>query len=221
MVNYNNSTVYKLHSYDNDLIYIGSTTQPLAKRLYEHKHKSNTCSSKILFEQSDNVIITAIETVNVNCKMDLLKIERLYIENMECVNKCIPLRTQREYRHDNLDQYKQRNKQYYIDNLDKIKEYNKQYQIINKDKIKQYRIDNNDKEITRHKKYYEKNKDAIAVRKKQYILKNKDQYKQKYKQYYIENKDVMNKNKRAYDKFRRSPTGLFLRCFNFSDASEV
>jgi len=183
MVNYNNSTVYKLHSYDNDLIYIGSTTQPLAKRLYEHKHKSNTCSSKILFEQSDNVIITEIEHVNVSSKTELLKIERRYIENMECVNKNIPLRTNREYTLDNKDKYKQYYKQYILDNKDKIKEYKKQYDIDNKDKSKQYRLDNKDKS-------------------KQYRIDNKDKSKQ-------------------YDKFRRSPAGLFLRCFNFSDASEV
>jgi len=220
MVNYNNSTVYKLHSYDNDLIYIGSTTQPLAKRLYEHKHKSNTCSSKILFEQSDNVIITEIEHVNVSSKTELLKIERRYIENMECVNKCIPLRTKQEYRHDNKDKIKESKKQYDIDNKDKIKESKKQYRLDNKDKIKQYRLDNKDK----IKQYYIDNKDKSKEYKKQYDIDNKDKSKQyrldnkdKSKQYRIDNKDKI----KQYNKFRRSPTGLFLRCFNFSDASEV
>jgi len=153
MVDYSKSFIYKLSSYDNDLIYIGSTTQILCKRLYQHKTKSNKCTSKILFEKSDNVFITLLEEVTAANKQELQAIERKYIENFDCVNKAIPTRTQKEYQTDNKEMiaekkriYQQNNKKmisekqqiYYQQNKEMVAERKRIYQQNNKEKKRQY-----------------------------------------------------------------------------------
>jgi predicted GIY-YIG superfamily endonuclease len=57
MPDYKNGKIYKLWSPQGDEIYIGSTTQSLAKRKAEHKQMKNSCCSKLLFEKYDDVRI--------------------------------------------------------------------------------------------------------------------------------------------------------------------
>jgi hypothetical protein len=172
MVNYNNSKIYKLICDNSDLIYIGSTTQKLYKRLNEHKKKD--CSSKKLFELG-NVKIILIEEVKCENKEQLIKREQYYIDKYKnnIINDNNAYTDQKKY-----------NKEYRIKNKDKIKEkrkeWNKEYCIKNKDKIKEYRIKNKDK----NKEYYIKNKDIIKEKRKEYFkeyrIKNKDKFKENY-----------------------------------------
>jgi hypothetical protein len=59
------------------------------------------------------------------------------------------LRTKKEYRDDNKEKIREKDKQYKIDNKEKIREKDKQYRDDNKEKIrekhKQYKIDNKEK----------------------------------------------------------------------------
>ena len=105
MVNYNDGKIYKIIDNTNDNIYIGSTTQRLSKRLYEHKRdakcyfrngKNYITSFDII--KNNNYQIILIENVICDTKEQLLKRERFYIENTKCINKCIPGRTDKEYR---------------------------------------------------------------------------------------------------------------------------
>jgi hypothetical protein len=141
---YNRGKVYKIVSPSTDLVYIGSTIQPLHKRLREHRNKytqflkgkyCNVTSFEIM--KYGDAEIYLIELCDCNSKMELERCERSHIESIECVNKLIPGRTQKEYYNDNRDKFKQ----YYIDN----KEKNKQYYIDNPEIKKQYYIDNKDK----------------------------------------------------------------------------
>jgi len=137
MSKYSNGKIYKLHSYDNELIYIGSTIQTLSQRYGGHKaflKQDRNTSSKILFENSDNVIITLIKLFPCNCKSELEAEERKYIQNIECVNKAIPTRTTKEYYQDNRDVIVDKSKEYYQKN--KEKQYI--YRQNNKEKIKHY-----------------------------------------------------------------------------------
>jgi hypothetical protein len=54
------------------------------------------CSSKILFEKYDDVRIELIEEFPCENKMELNAREGYYIRTLDCVNKVIPGRTQKE-----------------------------------------------------------------------------------------------------------------------------
>ena len=105
MVNYEHAKIYKIVCNTTGLQYIGSTCEPtLARRLVKHRSNYNdykagkrtyTTSFKIL--ENGNYDIVLLETVKCNSKDELHLRERYYIENNECVNKCIPTRSKEEY----------------------------------------------------------------------------------------------------------------------------
>jgi len=162
MVNYNNGKIYKLICDNSDLIYIGSTTQPLYKRLNEHKKRN--ISSKKLFELG-NVKIILIEEVKCDNNEQLIKREQYYIDKYK--NNII----------NDKNAYTDQ-KEYYIKNKDNIKDKRKEYYIKNKNKIKEYRIKNKEKRKEYNKEYNIKNNDNILKRKKEYYIKNKNKFKE-------------------------------------------
>ena len=107
-IRYKNGKIYKLVSSLTTNVYIGSTIQTLNKRLschktdykrYLKKGKRYDCTSFQLLEKGiDAVRIELIEDYSCNCKSELGKRERYWIENtVNCVNRCIPTRTKKEY----------------------------------------------------------------------------------------------------------------------------
>jgi len=136
--------IYAIRSFETDDIYIGSTFNPLYKRLASHKnhfkkYKNGTwhkfiTSFKIL-EHNDAYIELLEEYQNLT-KDQLNKYEGEYIRKMKCVNKCIMGRSRSEYYIDNKDIILECSRQYYINNKDVILEYNRQYNINNKERIK-------------------------------------------------------------------------------------
>jgi len=193
MVNYSNSKIYKICSFQTDLIYIGSTTQPLSKRLAKHRSdyiNNKGITSKEILQYSDAQIIL-LECINCENSDQLHAIERRYIEKNKCCNKVIPTRTKKEYQETNKEHNREKQKEYYKKNKEQNKEHRKEY--------------------------YEKNKEHI----KEYYEKNKDQFRERHKKYNEINKDQRHKNQKQYDKFRRSEIGIFLRSFNFKCSCEV
>ena len=152
-MSYQNGKIYKLICSETGDIYIGSTTQTLKDRLSGHKTPSNTCTSKGFI----NPIIVLIKDFPCNTREELEAEERVFVKEVNCVNKQIPGRTNREYRLDNKD----RLKEYRLDNKDKIKQRNKQYSLKNKDKIKQYYLDNAEKKKENDKQYRLDNAEKI------------------------------------------------------------
>jgi len=158
-----------------DLSYIGSTID-LKQRMWHHRCKIKTCSSKEIMCYDDYEVEVLAEIYYVKNKYDinLLNLEREYMEQYKCVNKVRPIITEEE----------------------RI-EYNKQYALKNRDerleKSKQYHLKNRDERLEKNKQYALKNKDNIKEYKKQYALKNKDNIKEYKKQYYLNKK--LNKNK--------------------------
>jgi len=79
------------------------------------------------------------------------------IREIWTLNKRIEVRTKKEYRIENADKIKEKDKQYYIENIDKIQEKDKQYHIENMDEIqekdKEYHIENGDK-LEKYQKEY-------------------------------------------------------------------
>lgn len=173
MPDYQKSKIYKLWSPSKNIVYIGSTTEPLATRLSKHNYnykvynKDNTkgyCISYLILDCEDYKI-ELLEQYPCNNKTQLLKKEGEHIRNNECVNKIIAGRTIKEWYKDNIDKIKE----YRLTNTDKMKEYKKQYRLDNidsiKEKAKQYRIDNKDKLKEQSKKYYEANKEKWIKKK--------------------------------------------------------
>jgi len=138
MPDYSKSKIYKVICSETQRVYIGSTVQPLSKRLSQHKKKDNNCMSKILIEPK----IYLVESFCCDTKEELYARERYHIENTECVNCQIPGRTKKEY-------------------YEKTSIYNKEYYEKNKEKIKE-----KTKEYTKKMDYYKKNKDIISQKAK-------------------------------------------------------
>ena len=100
MPNYQESKIYKLVCNKTDMIYYGSTTQPLYKRKAEHKKdfvnkKRRPLSSKKIIENGDYDIIL-VEDFPCERKEQLLSRERYYIDNNECINLERPITTLEE-----------------------------------------------------------------------------------------------------------------------------
>ena len=142
MPDYTNAKIYKIWSPEGDDLYIGSTTQPLYKRLSGHKYSRN-CSSKILFEKYDDVRIELIESFSCDNIEQLNQREGYFIRNNDCINKQIAGRTKEEYYQVNKEKNKEKKKDYRENNKEKITEYNKEYYANNKEKLNEKNKENN------------------------------------------------------------------------------
>ena len=169
MVNYNNAKVYKIWSTAGDKIYIGSTTKEyLSQRMDTHRsgykrwknEKHGLITSFKLFEEYglENCFIELLEAKVCTSKDELIQLEGGYVRSMKCVNKCIPGRTDQQYRDDNKDKINEQINAYREDNKDKIKAYREEH----KEESKQYREDNKDKIKEQKREYREINKAKLC-----------------------------------------------------------
>tara|TARA_R110000772_G_scaffold66755_1_gene148531 strand:- start:433 stop:852 length:420 start_codon:yes stop_codon:yes gene_type:complete len=109
----NGMKIYKIIDNTNGNVYIGKTKNTLNYRL--RKHKSNrTCSSRLIIDNGDYRIELIEETEDDSR-------ERYWIENTECVNVCIPGRTDKEWREKNKNYAKEHRQK----NIDKVREYDR------------------------------------------------------------------------------------------------
>ena len=167
MVNYENGKIYKLYSPSKNLIYIGSTTQPLCKRLSKHltdyreynKDNNKSYYTSFMVLECEDYKIELIEDYKCNNRQQLEQKEGEHIRNNICCNKNIAGRTIKEYYETNKEYFRTLNKKNYETNKQQITE--------------------------RHKKYYEANKEKIKEQTKQYRINNKEKLKEHRKQYYL------------------------------------
>ena len=115
--------IYKLVCEETQKIYIGSTKNSLKTRLRYHKDKQNVCRSKNFI----NPKIILIEEVEFEDKKELLKRERYYIENLDCVNYKTPLRTKHEWYLDNKEKCDKLRDEYRRENKEKVNENQRRY----------------------------------------------------------------------------------------------
>ena len=163
--NYNNGKIYKI--YNDEFIYIGSTTVDLNKRLLHHIYsaKNNKLTSSIIIN-SGNYKIELIQHFPCNTLKQLLEREQYYIDNtINCINKA---RCKSKFND---------SKEYYSSNKDKILIYQKQYRDNNSIKIKDTQ-----------KQYRLNNQNTLSDKNKQYRLLNKDKLKHYHQIYYLQNK---------------------------------
>lgn len=140
--NYQNGKIYKIWSLMTNKIYIGSTTNDLPHRFKQHKNKNNKTNSKLLFQEVgiDNCKIELIHNFPTTSKNLLVAEEgRIVRLNKDfVVNRCIPGRTQKEYRNDYDDKLKINSALYRQNNKEIIAEKAKQLRKNNKGKINKY-----------------------------------------------------------------------------------
>jgi hypothetical protein len=176
MPDYSKGVIYMLEptiEYDKGDIYYGSTTQPLYKRLFQHKSSFNCdrpcrpCKSILLFQKYglESVKIILIKKFPCDDKKKLEAEEATYIRNNKCVNGLIPNRSLQEWHEDNKPTIKEYQKEWHEKNKPKIKEQQKEYREANNTKItelnKRYRELNKEKIQEYQKEYYETHKDKI------------------------------------------------------------
>ena len=124
--------------------YIGQTSRSMSIRISHHKHKSNTCKSKILGEFEWLVLE---EVPNE----DLQDFERYYYDIYNemfpdmLVNKCVPLRTEKEHNEANKEKRLARQRVYNEANKEKLSTKMRIYREVNKEKIAEYRRDYHNK----------------------------------------------------------------------------
>ena len=207
---FKNGKIYTIrYRNDENLIYVGSTVQPLYKRFSQHKKDSiNTrCENMLLYIKMNETdindwYIELLEDCPCERKEQLTQREGQIIRDIATLNKNIAGRTKKEYREKNKEYYKEYDKEYYHNNKEHILEKAKEYRNNdnNKDKIneydKEYKKDNREQILEQKKEYYLKNKDNIAEQKKEYYKANKDILKEKDKKYREENKDKINERRR-------------------------
>lgn len=119
--------IYKITSFQTDLIYVGSTTEKylcdrLSNHISEFKYKNNGCSSKQIIKYGD-AKIELIKLFPCNSKDELTAEESNYIRALNCVNIHIPGRTKEEWYETNKEKNSEKRHQRYEENKEKEKEY--------------------------------------------------------------------------------------------------
>jgi len=208
MPNYENSKIYKLWSPSKNLVYYGSTTETISRRLSKHLTDYNRYNNKTTTRyvnsfkilECDDYKIELVEDYPCNNRQQLCKKEGDHIKANECVNKCVAGRTAEEYCEDNADKINERRRIWREKNADKVNERDKKWRDENIDKVrenaKKWRDDNADKKKEMDKKYRDENIDKINEQRKQYRETNADKIKERNKIYRDANADKIKERRR-------------------------
>ena len=165
MPDFKQGKIYCLRSHQTDDVYIGSTCQPLSKRKVNHRinykrWKNGKDSYYTSFEliKYDDCYIELLEECPCDNKNQLERREGQLIREMNCVNKVVAGRTQKEWREDNKEQKKKYNKKYREEHKEQIKEQKKKYHEEHKEQRKKYNEEHKEKIREQQKKNYEEHK---------------------------------------------------------------
>lgn len=186
-MSYANGKIYIIRNTENNKVYIGSTTQPLCKRMVGHRcsardEKKQHFPLYVAFNEVgvDRFYIELVEDYPCENIEQLLAREGHFIREFNThingYNKQFTGRSREEY-----------NKVYYEQNKDKIKQSDKEYYEQNKDKIAQ-----------RHQIHYEQNKDMILQYQKAYREQNKQMISNKMKEFREKNKEKLTEKNKEY-----------------------
>jgi len=161
MPDYSQGKIYQIWSPQTDKVYIGSTTNTLARRLWGHraagKKEYGAPTSKNILEFED-AKIELIEEYACENKMQLTRREGEVIRaTPNCVNKFVPLRTREEREEENKEAIVAQRKLHYQENKEAYTARKRSHYQKNKGK-----------EAARGKEYRENNKESIAERMKEY-----------------------------------------------------
>ena len=146
-----NDKIYQILNNVNSEVYVGSTTQPLCKRMHEHRRHMKTKPHYKLYKHMhelgvDNFYIELVENCPCNDVYELREREGYYIRERATLNKKIEGRTQIEW---------------YDDNSEYVLAEKKKYRDTHKDAMQQYRKDNKEHIQQVVKQYFENNQEDI------------------------------------------------------------
>jgi len=138
MSKYKDGKIYKVVCDETNLVYYGSTIQPLYKRFWQHKQKGakNGCMTM----KMTNPKIFLVEKFPCNDREELLMRERYYMEKNECCNKFKSIRTKEEkqvqmnkcrYNYNNSENGKKKKKEWAENNKEKLREKQNERRLIN------------------------------------------------------------------------------------------
>jgi len=169
MKDYSKTIMYKIIG--SGMTYYGHTIQKPEKRkslhIFDAKANGNRCTSKRIINAGDweMIEIEKYPCANLN---EAKARERWWIENHECVNKYIPLRTPKEYTEQHKAQIAARHKAYNDAHKVEKVEYDKAYRIANKDHILAYTKAYDETHRVEKAAYYQAHKAHISARQKAY-----------------------------------------------------
>ncbi len=190
MPDYQNGKIYTIRcKNDNTLIYVGSTTMTLSKRMAEHRYASYTNNIRKLYScvngNWDDWYIELYEVYPCENKEQLNKREGEIIREIGTLNRQIAGRTPMERRKENWIENKEllsvRGKECYQKHREERLEVSRQYNIYNNEKRKEYK-----------KKYREEHKEEISAKRIAYYhevqSKNKEYLNMKAREYHLRKK---------------------------------
>jgi len=138
---YSQAKIYKIVSPSTDLVYYGSTCNPLEIRFQQHIRQFNKgkkyYSSQEVIAFGD-AFIELVENFPCHSKTELRQREGYYIRNNDCVvNKKLEGRTRAEYYQDNKAEIDEKHRIYYQDNKAEIYEKHRIYKENHKQEIRE------------------------------------------------------------------------------------
>ena len=197
---FSNGKIYCIRNCLDDDIYIGSTCQPLSKRMTKHRESMKDSKRQHLkiYEKMNDLGIEMfyIELIeNYPCENieQLNRREGEHIrEKQSVLNKRIGGRTVKEWCDDNIERVQENKHKYHIQNKEKINERSRQHYQENKEYLKQYQNE-----------YKENNREKVLERKRQHHHENKASLNEAKKQYYKDNRERLLENAKKYQKENR------------------
>jgi hypothetical protein len=121
--------------------YIGSTLNPVDKRIKEHiwdRNKKKVCASQIIINRN-NYNYSILEKTDIISRKELTNLEQKWIDKLPNINKNNAYLTDDDKKNykkiwyeNNKEKILNKSKTYYENNKDRIKAYQKDYKKINK-----------------------------------------------------------------------------------------
>ncbi len=186
---FKNGRIYCIRNMIDDDIYVGSTCQPISKRMPKHRENrnyKNNRNMKLYVKMRDigvdNFYIELIEECPCDNLEQLRRREGHFIRERATLNQVIAGRTVQEHR-----------KEYYIANKEHLDTLNKEYSEAHPERMKKYKHEwyerNKEEQSVKQKERYEENKEEIRLRNRIYKEQNKDKLRDQNKARYEKNKD--------------------------------
>ena len=139
-MDYKNSRIYQIRNTFDDDVYVGSTCQPLSKRMAYHRGNMNAAAklNVLLYKKMrehgvDCFYIELVEECSCENKEQLRKREGHFIRELATLNMCQAGRDRKTYKLDNQEQILSQGKQYYESHKEQITKYHEKYRLDNKE----------------------------------------------------------------------------------------
>ena len=180
--NFDNAKVYCIRNFLNEEVYVGSTCQPLSKRMAKHKSSMNSTVKKgrKLYQEmtklgADQFYIELLEEVKCENVEQLRAKECEYIRKIGTLNGLINGRTKEELTQtqEYKDKKKEQDRNWYLNNKEYSNQQSREYRENHKEEIKEWK-----------KQHYEENKQEILEKQKQYHQENKEARNAQKREYY-------------------------------------